>query len=81
MQGEYRLISPIVGKCCPVRVSLSFSLLLCRLVSSNVGEYVSFLLAISDCSVRRHQAVEFFKPVEDDVDLGLCFHVVSFLQH
>jgi len=46
MQGEYRLISSIAGKCCPVWLSLSFFLLWCRLVSSNVGEYVSFLLAI-----------------------------------
>ncbi len=48
MQAEYQLISSIAGKYCPVSVSLSFFLLLCRLVSSNVGEFVSFLLAISD---------------------------------
>ena len=45
MQGEYQLISSIAAKCCPVLLSLSFFLLLCRLVSSNVGECVSCLLA------------------------------------
>ena len=80
MQGEYRLISSIAGKCYPDWFSVSFFLLLCRLVSSNVGEYVSYLLAILDCSVGRHQPFEFFRPVEDDVD-SAQFLCCAFLHH
>ncbi len=47
-----------------------YFLLLCYLVPSKYGEYVSFWLAILDDSVGGHQAFEFFKPVENDVDLA-----------
>ena len=65
MQAEYRLISSIAGKCCPVWVLLSFILLLCRLVTSNVGDGVLvFVVTVGDLERRLVVLVESDRTVE-----------------
>ncbi len=49
-------------------------------VESTFQSILPFLPNSFDCrSLRRHQALEFFKPVEDDVDLA--WFLLVFLDH